>query len=238
MICPNCGSSSNNKKFCGDCGSPLPWRCTCGNENPTSKSLCSDCGAVAPDRCLAAQFRNVVAGTTQPERRQLTIMFADLVGSTALGARLDPEDMRDVIATYYDCVAGLVVRFGGFVASYYGDGVLAYFGYPQGHEDDSERAIRAGLAIAEAVGRLATIAGPAGTLSARVGIATGVTIVGDLVSTGVSLEFTVVGESPPTLPRGSRPSPSRVWSWWRTRPAVLPAVSSSTVIWARRRSRD
>ena len=88
------------------------------------------------------------------ERRQLTVMFSDLVGSTALSARMDPEDLREVISTYQKCVAGTVQRFGGFVAKYMGDGVLVYFGYPQAHEDDAERAVRAGLELIKAVGGL------------------------------------------------------------------------------------
>ena len=123
-------------------------------------------------------------------------MFADLVGSTALAARLDQEDLREVIASYHSCVTQLVRQFGGFVARYMGDGVLIYFGYPQAHENDVEQAMRAGLAIAEAVGRLTTIAGPSGTLSARIGMATGPAIVGDLIGSGASLESAVVGETP------------------------------------------
>ena len=86
------------------------------------------------------------------ERRQVTVMFSDLVGSTALSARMDPEDLREVIAAYQKCVAEVVKRFGGFVAKYMGDGVLVYFGYPQAHEDDAERAVRAGLELIQAVG--------------------------------------------------------------------------------------
>jgi class 3 adenylate cyclase len=123
-------------------------------------------------------------------------MFADLVGSTALGARLDPEDLREVITAFHGCVTGLVARFNGFVARYMGDGVLVYFGYPQANEDDAERAVRAGLAITEAIGRLNTIAGPPGTLGARVGIATGLVVVGDLIGAGPSLEWAVVGITP------------------------------------------
>jgi class 3 adenylate cyclase len=123
-------------------------------------------------------------------------MFADLVGSTALGTRLDPEDLREVIAAYHGCVTGLVAKLGGFVARYMGDGVLVYFGYPRANEDDAEQAVRAGLAIAKAVGHLNTIAGPSGTLHARVGIATGLVIVGDLIGSGASLESAAVGETP------------------------------------------
>jgi class 3 adenylate cyclase len=132
---------------------------------------------------------------TRPEHRQLTIMFADMVGSTALGTRFEREDVREVQAKFRDCIKVLVDRFDGFVARYMGDGALVYFGYPQAHEDDAERAIRAGLAIAEAVGRLDTIAGPPGTLNARIGTATGLAIVGDLIGSGASLEWAVVGEA-------------------------------------------
>jgi class 3 adenylate cyclase/predicted ATPase len=128
------------------------------------------------------------------ERRQLTVMFCDLVGSTALSARLDPEDLRGIIGEYQRCCAVLVERNGGFVAKYMGDGVLAYFGYPQAHEDDAERAVRAGLAIVEAVPKLATAAGS--PLQVRVGIATGLVVVGDLIGAGAAQEQAVVGETP------------------------------------------
>jgi class 3 adenylate cyclase len=104
-------------------------------------------------------------------------MFTDLVGSTALSTRLDPEDLRAVIVAYHKCVADTVRRFGGFVAKYMGDDVLVYFGYPQAHEDDAERAVRAGLELVGAVARLKTLA----PLQTRVGIATGLVVVGDLV---------------------------------------------------------
>jgi class 3 adenylate cyclase len=115
-------------------------------------------------------------------------MFCDLVGSTELSSRLDPEDLRDVIAAYHRAVAGVVAGFDGFVAKYMGDGVLVYFGYPQAHEDDAERAVRAGLGIIAAVGRL--------ELQARVGIATGLVVVGDLIGEGSAQEQSVVGETP------------------------------------------
>ena len=106
------------------------------------------------------------------ERRQVTVMFCDLVGSTALSARMDPEDLREVISAYQKCVTQTVGRFGGFVAKYMGDGVLIYFGYPQAHEDDAERAVRAGLELVAAVTALASSA----SLQTRVGIATGVCV--------------------------------------------------------------
>jgi class 3 adenylate cyclase/predicted ATPase len=119
-------------------------------------------------------------------------MFSDLVGSTALSARMDPEDLREVISAYQKCVAETVRRFGGFVAKFMGDGVLVYFGYPQAHEDDAERAVRAGLELVAAVGGLKTHA----LLQTRVGIATGLVVVGDLIGSGASQEQAIVGETP------------------------------------------
>ena len=128
----------------------------------------------------------------EAERRQLTVMFCDLVGSTPLSTRFDPEDLREIVGAYHRCVADTVARFGGFVAKYMGDGVLVYFGYPEAHEDDAERAARAGLAVIDAVGRLATQE----PLSVRIGIATGVVVVGDLIGAGAAQERGVVGETP------------------------------------------
>src|SRR5258708_8353624 len=128
------------------------------------------------------------------ERRQLTVMFCDLVGSTAWSARLDPEDLRGIIGAYQRCCAVLVERNGGFVAKYMGDGVLAYFGYPQAHEDDAERAVRAGLALVEAVPKLATAAGS--PLQVRVGIATGLGVVGGLIGAGAAPGPGVFGGAP------------------------------------------
>ena len=126
------------------------------------------------------------------ERRQVTVMFCDLVGSTALSARMDPEDLREVISAYQKRVAETVRRFGGFVAKYMGDGVLVYFGYPQAHEDDAERAVRAGLELIAAVAGLKTRA----ALQTRVGIATGLVVVGDLIGSGEAQERGIVGETP------------------------------------------
>ena len=128
-----------------------------------------------------------------PERRQLSVMFCDLVGSTALSTRLDPEDLRALVGAYHGTVRDAVATYDGFVAKYMGDGVLAYFGYPRAHEDDAERAIRAGLRAIDAVGRLDAAGGK---LQARVGIATGFVIVGDLIGEGSAQEQTVVGETP------------------------------------------
>ncbi len=130
----------------------------------------------------------------EAEKRQLTVMFADLVGSTALSTRLDPEDLREIIGAYHRCCAEQIEKSGGFVARYMGDGVLAYFGYPGADEDDAERAVCAGLALAAAVAGLD--AGPEARLRVRIGIATGLVIVGDLIGKGASQEHEVVGETP------------------------------------------
>ena len=126
------------------------------------------------------------------ERRQVTVMFSDLVGSTALSTRMDPEDLREIIAAYHKCVAEIVRRFDGFVAQYLGDGVLVYFGYPQAHEDDAERAVRSGLEVTAAVSGLKTRA----SLQTRVGIATGLVVVGDLMDSGSATARGIVGETP------------------------------------------
>jgi class 3 adenylate cyclase/predicted ATPase len=132
----------------------------------------------------------VVSG--EAERRQLSVMFCDLVGSTPLSTRYDPEDLREIVGAYHRCVADTVGRFAGFVAKYMGDGVLVYFGYPEAHEDDAERAVRAGLAVIDAVGRLTT----AEPLNVRLGLASGLVVVGDLIGAGAAQERGVVGETP------------------------------------------
>jgi len=146
---------------------------------------------------VARPAANAISAPTSPstidaERRQLTVMFCDLVGSTALSTRHDPEDLRELIGDYHRCVADMVGRFDGFVAKYMGDGVLIYFGYPQAHEDDAERAVRAALAVIEAVGRLPGRQ----DLRVRLGIATGLAVVGDLIGEGAAQERGVVGETP------------------------------------------
>jgi class 3 adenylate cyclase len=138
------------------------------------------------------------------ERRQLTVMFCDLVSSTALSARLDPEDMREIIGGYHRCCANQITKAGGFVAKYMGDGVLAYFGYPQAHEDDAERGVRAALALTETVPKLRAYHDS--TLQVRVGLATGLAVVGDLLGEGDAQERGVVGDPPNLAAR----LPSRV----------------------------
>jgi predicted ATPase/class 3 adenylate cyclase len=148
--------------------------------------------AVPPPATVMAAPRDAPA-PADAERRQLTVMFCDLVGSTSLSSRLDPEDLREVIAAYHRAVAQIVAGFDGFVAKYMGDGVLVYFGYPSAHEDDAERAVRAGLGVTDAVARLDV---RSVKLQARVGIATGLVVVGDLIGEGSAQEQSVVGETP------------------------------------------
>lgn len=148
----------------------------------------------APADRSAARSQSTPHRPRAAERRQVTVMFADLVGSTALSARLDPEEMGEVLRAYQNVVTGAVARFGGHVAKLMGDGVLAYFGWPKAHEDDAERAVHAGLAALEAIGRLRSPNGE--TLSARLGIATGLVVIGDLVGEGTAREDSVVGDTP------------------------------------------
>jgi class 3 adenylate cyclase/tetratricopeptide (TPR) repeat protein len=128
------------------------------------------------------------------ERRQLTVLFCDLVGSTAMSSRLDPEDMREIIRAYQDACTGVIARYDGFVAKFMGDGVLAYFGFPRAHEDDAERAVRAGLDLTDAVANLPTP--NAEILRTRIGVATGIVVVGDLVGHGSAQEQAVIGDTP------------------------------------------
>jgi class 3 adenylate cyclase/predicted ATPase len=149
---------------------------------PQSSALAGPSAAPAPS----------LSAVSSAERRQLTLMFCDLVGSTALSAGLDPEDLREVIGAYHRCVAETVARFDGFVAKYIGDGALLYFGHPQAHEDDAERAVHAGLALIDAVDQLQA----SERLQVRIGIGTGLVVVGDLIGSGEAQERAVVGETP------------------------------------------
>ena len=157
-------------------------------------------------------------GVSSAERRQLTVLFCDLVGSTALASRLDPEDLREVLGTYRAAVAEVVAGFGGYVAKYMGDGVLAYFGYPQAHEHDAEQAVRAGLALIDRVGRLEN---RATALASRVGVATGLVVVGDLIGSGEAQERAVVGETPNLAARLQEMAPAN---------AVLVAESTRRLV--------
>jgi class 3 adenylate cyclase/predicted ATPase len=148
----------------------------------------------SPGVTAPAAVSDAVVPLPEAERRQVTVMFADLVGSTALSARLDPEEMRKVIRAYQSTVASEITRYEGHVAKFMGDGILAYFGWPRAHEDDAERAARAGVAVASSVAALEAPDGQ--TLAVRVGIATGLVVVGDLVGSGEAQERDVIGETP------------------------------------------
>jgi len=158
---------------------------------PRRRLLAAAAALVKP---IAVAAPDEPATRSQAERRQLTVLFSDLVGSTELSARFDPEEMSTIIRGYQNAVAREIKRFEGHVAKYMGDGVLAYFGYPKAHEDDAERAVRAALGLVDAVSQVTIPGGE--TLFARVGIATGAVVVGELIGEGASLENAVVGETP------------------------------------------
>jgi class 3 adenylate cyclase/tetratricopeptide (TPR) repeat protein len=194
MRCSKCGSDNPaGKKFCGDCGAPLANLCpNCGADNPPAKRFCGDCGSLLGDSSSA---RVADTATRVPsvagERRHLTVLFCDLVGSTEIAARLDPEEWRELVAGYHRAAAEAITGFGGHVAKYLGDGVMAYFGWPAAHYNDGERAARAGLAIPDAVVRLNNEASRP-KLAARVGIDSGAVVVG----AGAGKDADVFGETP------------------------------------------
>ena len=200
MECPSCGAiNPGGKRFCGQCGAALPLRCpACGSENPAETKFCGDCGASLTLRGSGASVdRSVKALSpteTEAERRHLTVMFCDLVGSTMLAAELDPEDLAEVIRRFQSTCATTLEHIGGHIARFMGDGILAYFGYPQAHEDDAERAVRAGLDLVAKISRLLLPSGE--PLQVRVGIATGLVIVGETLGERSAQEQAAVGITP------------------------------------------
>jgi class 3 adenylate cyclase len=189
--CAVCDSENPaGKKFCGECGAALGSRCPhCGADNATGKKFCGDCGTAlvaAGDKphtgsASASPEASAAAVTPAGERRQLTILFCDLVGSTPLSQQLDAEEWRDVVGQYQQAARTAVERWGGHVAKELGDGLLVYFGWPDAREDDPERAIRAGLAILDAMepvnARLT--AGDGTRLAVRIGMHTGLVVIAD-----------------------------------------------------------
>src|SRR5271167_986524 len=184
MRCSSCGiENPGGRKFCSECGAAIPRGCAqCGAENAAGAKFCGECGAPLSES-VSAPLPKTPSTQTQDsrgERRHLTVMFCDLVGATEISARLDPEEWREIEADYLRAVAEAITRFGGFVAKYLGDGVLAYFGWPEAHDNDAERAARAGLAILEGVAALNQRDKQDNhpTLSARVGIDSGTVAIG------------------------------------------------------------
>jgi class 3 adenylate cyclase/predicted ATPase len=197
MKCPNCRADvSGLAKFCSQCGSALALSCSsCGNSEAVGSKFCGKCGASLAGSIAVVRspgFTPSMPRAALVERSHLTVMFCDLVGSTALSVDLDVEDLHELIGAYHKRVTDIVTRFGGFVARRVGDGVLIYFGYPVAHEDDPEEAVRAGLALIEGIEHIESRQ----PLQIRLGIATGLVIVGDLIGSGNSNDSEVLGEVP------------------------------------------
>lgn len=174
MSCPTCGHpSAQDASICEHCGASLTRKCShCGTDLRPGARFCDQCG----------KPQNASSTAESAERRQLTVMFCDLVSSTKLAHRLDAETLREVVRAYQECVAGVIARYEGHIAQYLGDGILAYFGYPQAHENDAERAVRAGCALPTALRQLnqRLKADPGIELAVRIGLHTGTVVVGDI----------------------------------------------------------
>ena len=204
MLCAKCDSDiPSDAVFCMRCGAKVEIGCpSCGTLNPADANFCTKCGAsqeaAGPIRPVT-QLRDDLAG----ERRHLTVLFCDLVGSTEIASHLDPEEWREIVAEYHRAAAQAIERFGGHVAQYLGDGVMAYFGYPEAHDNDAERAARAGLAILDAISKLNEH--PARPkLSARVGIDSGAVVVAQAPAKTPTYSATL-----PISPRACRRPPPR-----------------------------
>ena len=195
MECAACQATiREDAKFCDICGAPVPVACSgCGFQNRPGARFCSECGAAIRDASGTLPSADPRASVPGPERRQVTMFFCDLVGSTELSSRLDPEDLNALTRAYQRRVADVMVRFDGFVARYQGDSALVYFGWPCASETSAEQALRAALAVAEAIAA-SPIQGE--TLRLRIGIATGLVVVGDRVEAGEGQEQTAIGETP------------------------------------------
>ena len=198
MRCSSCNfDNAAGKKFCIRCGVAFGVRCPkCSSENPPEASFCGDCGAglIVPAKAEAEEHaHNIIVDqrAIEGERRHLTVLFCDLVGSTEIASHLDPEEWREIVAGYHRAAAQAIERFGGHVAQYLGDGVMAYFGWPEAHDNDAERAARAGLAILDAISKLNEHPTHP-KLSARVGIDSGAVVVG----AGAGKDTDVFGDTP------------------------------------------
>ena len=212
MRCSKCGTNNpSTNNFCAKCGNALAKVCSeCKAENLPTSDFCGKCGASLTEhgarQPAPPELSSAAPGATPAgERRHLTVLFCDLVGSTPLSQQLDAEGWREVIAQYQRAASGAVRRLGGYVAKNLGDGLLIYFGWPSAREDDPERAVRAGLAIVDAMVPLnATLAADDGTrLEVRIGIHTGPVVIAD--------GSEVFGETANVAARVQRPSQTR----WR-----------------------
>jgi class 3 adenylate cyclase/predicted ATPase len=203
--CSSCGSTNPaGKKFCTECGGALCVPCPkCASENPANSQFCGDCGTALIPSTVAGSEKSLASHeVSYGERRQLTVMFCDLVDSTALSRRLDPEDLREVVRTYHATAAEIITRLGGYISQYLGDGLLIYFGYPRAHENDPQRALSAALEITAALPRLNTQLRDKlevmreHPLQVRIGIHTGLVVVGEM-GAGEHLDPTaIIGETP------------------------------------------
>ena len=209
MKCPACAVDNRvDRRFCSACGKALPLSCPrCAFVNEPDDVFCGGCGQRLPGLARsegrlvgeAAAAYDAEPGQPWPdgERRQITVMFCDLAGSTPLAARLDPEDLREVIRTYQAACAAVIERYEGHIAQFLGDGLVVYFGHPQAHEDDAQRAVRAGLGIIESIRELSARLMPElkVALSVRIGVHTGLVVVG-AVGGGQRREQLALGETP------------------------------------------
>ena len=194
MRCSKCGSDNREgRKFCATCGAPLVVACRkCGAANQPDERFCGECGAGLAEAAVPK-----VPEVTPPavsaggERRHLTVLFCDVVGSTEIAAQLDPEEWRELVASYHRAAAEAITRYSGHVAKYLGDGVMAYFGWPEAHDNDAERAARAGLAILEGLSKL-NQQSTHPKIVVRVGIDSGAVVVG----AGAGKDTDVFGEAP------------------------------------------
>jgi class 3 adenylate cyclase/predicted ATPase len=207
MECLSChADNSDSARFCTQCGAALPTKCTnCGVISPPRSKFCGGCGTnlagppptstgAATAMQKSSSFVEAPARIAGGERRHLTVLFCDIVGSTSLARLLDPEDLNEITRRYYDCCTDAIAQFDGLVANYIGDGVMALFGYPRAHEDDAERAIRAALTIVRTM--RAANSESERRVRVRVGIATGLVVVGEDGAQPLTKEKTVVGETP------------------------------------------
>lgn len=204
MTCPTCARENRaGRKFCAGCGSTLLVQCrACNASNEPDDTFCGECGRPLggeqlPPRAPVSAVLEAATGPITPtgERRHLTVMFCDLVGSTALSEKLDPEDLRDVIHAYQEVCVGVIERYDGHVAQYLGDGLLAYFGYPTAHEEDARRAIQASREICAAMGPLQDKLGAMAEIAVRIGLHSGLVVIGE-VGAGERREHLALGETP------------------------------------------